>query len=238
MKVAIVDDENDICSFIEQSILNYFGPNHKKSDISVYYSGEKFCLALLHEAFDIVFLDIELGGCSGIDVGRFIRESMNDHKTQIVYITGKTGYDRQLFDFQPFGFIAKPIEYFKINDIIAKYQKIYGNSNATFRYTLNHINCWVRISDIIYFESDGRKVNMYLNGDKEVISFYMKMSDIYKSVKEHSFLYIHKSYIVNELYISAFLSDFIILYDKKELPVSRLRRKEIMQRWIEIGLGD
>ena len=237
MRIAVVDDENYICSLLEEYILDCVDRKDNKTDISVYYSGESFCAALKRESFDLIFLDIELGEGSGIDVSQFIRGTLDDHTTQIVYVTGKTGYDRLLFDFQPFGFIAKPISKPHIADVLKKYQKIYGKSKTTFRYTQNHTDCWVKLLDVVYFESDGRRVNMYLNGVDKPVTFYMKMTDIYEAVKNDLFLFIHKSYIVNELFVSAFQSDYVRLTDGRELPISRLRRKEVMQRQIEIELG-
>ncbi len=237
MRIAVVDDENIICSQIEEHIMGFFGGGNTKADISVYYSGEGFCSALRRECFDMVFLDIELGECSGIDVSRFIRCELEDRTTQIIFVTGKTGYDRLLFDFQPFGFIAKPITKAKISDILEKYRKIYGKCKTTFRYTVNHTDCWVRLSDVVYFESEDRKVNMYLNDADEPVTFYMKMTDIYERVKDDMFLFIHRSFIVNERYISAFQPDYVRMANGKELPVSRLRRKEIMQKQMEMEMG-
>lgn len=74
------------------------------------------------------------------------------------------------------------------------------------------------------------------NGVDKPVTFYMKMTDIYEAVKNDLFLFIHKSYILNELFVSAFQSDYVRLTDGRELPISRLRRKEVMQRQIEIEL--
>lgn len=237
MRIAIVDDENIICSQIDKYIMNSLSKRNEKADISVYYSGESFCSALKNESYDLIFLDIELGECSGLDVSKFIRNIQKDQTTQLVYVTGKNEYDRLLFDFQPFGFIAKPVNEVKVADILGKYQRIFGRSKSTFRYNLNHTDCWVRLNDIIYFESEDRKVNMYLNGTGEPITFYMKMTDIYEQVKSDSFLFIHKSFIVNERYITAFQPNYVCMANGKELPVSRLRRKEVMIKQMEIEMG-
>lgn len=237
MRIAIVDDEKIICSQIEEYIMGFPIDENNKFEIAIYYTGEGFCSALKNEAFDLIFLDIELGGFTGIDVGNFIRNTQGDQTTQIVFVTGKSGYDRLLFDFQPFGFIAKPVSQIKVANILEKYQRIFGKSKTTFRYNLNHTDCWVRLSDVIYFESVDRKVNMYLNGADEAVTFYMKMTDIYEQVKSGSFLFIHKSFIVNEQYIAAFQSDFVRMTNGIELPVSRLRRKEVLLRQMEIEMG-
>ena len=237
MRIAVVDDEKIICSEIEKYIMGFLCEIDKRSEISVYYSGKSFCSALKSESFDLVFLDIELGECSGLDVSRFIRGTQGDQTTQIVYVTGKNGYDRLLFDFRPFGFIAKPVNEPKVAEILENYQRIFGRSKTTFRYNLNHTDCWVRLNDVIYFESEDRKVNMYLNSTGEAVTFYMKMSEIYEQVKNDPFLFIHKSFIVNERYIAAFQSDYVRMTNGKELPVSRLRRKDVLLRQMEIEMG-
>lgn len=38
---------------------------------------------------------------------------------QIVYMTGKEGYERELFDFQPLNFLAKPLNEAKVRECIA-----------------------------------------------------------------------------------------------------------------------
>lgn len=238
IRIAVIDDEKLVCSQIDKYILEILNERKEKADISVYYSGESFCSSLQNESFDLIFLDIELGECSGLDVSSFIRNTQNDQTTQIVYVTGKNEYDRLLFDFQPFGFIAKPVSEKKIADILEKYQRICKGAQTTFRYSLNHTDCWVRLKDVIYFESEDRKVNMYLNGAEEAVTFYMKMTDIYEQVKSSSFLFIHKSFIVNERYVSAFQSDFVRMSNGKELPISRLRRKEILRKQMETEMGE
>lgn len=237
MRIAVVDDEKIISSQIDKYIMSFFSETDRKFEVSVYYSGESFCSALKSEAFDLIFLDIELGELSGLDVSRFIRSTQNDQTTQIVYVTGKCEYDRLLFDFQPFGFIAKPVNEAKVENVLKKYQRIFEKSKTTFRYNLNHADCWVRLNDVIYFESEDRKVNMHLNSTGEVITFYMKMKDIYEQVKDDSFLFIHKSFIVNERYITAFQSDYVRIANGKELPVSRLRRKDVLFKQMEIEMG-
>ena len=54
-----------------------------------------------------------------------------------------------------------------------------------------------------------------------------KLNDIYERVKGFGFLFIHKSYIVNNLYIRKYSYDNVELDDNVILPVSRQRREEI-----------
>ena len=62
-----------------------------------------------------------------------------------------------------------------------------------------------------------------------------KLNDIYERVKGFGFLFIHKSYIVNNLYIRKYSYDNVELDDNVILPVSRQRREEI-KKSCSIGL--
>lgn len=106
LRIAICDDEITICSHIENIIMEY----SKYFVIKVFYTGEQLVDYIEQgNKFDLIFLDIELNLLNGIQVGKKIRQDMNDYITKIVYISGKNCYDRELFDVQPLNFIPKPI---------------------------------------------------------------------------------------------------------------------------------
>lgn len=133
IRIAIVDDENVICSSIERCICEYCEAMHLKTDIDIFNSGESI-LKNLHNntQYHLIFLDIELVQCNGIDVAHEIRDVILDEITQIIFISGKDGYDRQLFAFRPFSFIPKPFTAKHIHNTIEKYFRIYGKQNELF----------------------------------------------------------------------------------------------------------
>jgi DNA-binding LytR/AlgR family response regulator len=90
-RVAICDDEQVICSQIENTILNFAEENNEKIDTQVFYSGEELIKFLeVGQSFDLIFLDIELKMINGIEVGRKIREEMDNQILQIIYISART----------------------------------------------------------------------------------------------------------------------------------------------------
>ena len=59
-------------------------------EISVFCNGEGLCDSLMSgNRFNLIFLDIELCEINGVEVGKKIREELNDEITQIVYISAK-----------------------------------------------------------------------------------------------------------------------------------------------------
>lgn len=117
MKIGICDDDIKLAGELEDIILKYNKINNKDHRVHVFYSGLELSEELDRgNLYDLIFLDIEMDGMNGLEVGEKIRREMDDFGTQIIYISSKEGYDRQLFDFQPLHFIVKPIK----EDIVFK----------------------------------------------------------------------------------------------------------------------
>ena len=226
IRIAVVDDENTICSILEDYIENICDCMQIEAEIDVFTTGEGFIRYLAQDnVYHLVFLDIELSCCTGIDVSRHIRDELRDNSTQIVFISGKNGYDRQLFEFCPLHFIPKPFSKEKIIEVISKYIRIYGNKNEIFQYKFNHINYWVKFSDIIYFESADRKILLNTTSGKQ--EFYGSLYKIQEQLKNKVFIMPHKSYLVNYQFIRLFRPDCIIMSNGSEIPISKSNRKEI-----------
>jgi DNA-binding LytR/AlgR family response regulator len=102
LRIAICDDDKQLCLELK-SILNEISENSDENfEISTFYGGEELYDFLeVGNRFDLIFLDIELCEINGVEVGRKIREELNDELTQIVYISGKDTYAMELFDIRP-----------------------------------------------------------------------------------------------------------------------------------------
>ena len=113
--IAICDDETFTCSAIEQQLLDLSEKANIPMQVDVFYSGNGFINYLRNKIqYDILFLDIELQDINGIEIARYLRNSMNDEHIQIIYISSKTEYALKLFKNRPMDFLVKP---FTVDDI-------------------------------------------------------------------------------------------------------------------------
>ena len=84
INIAICDDNINICSEIENILLEYKNENNVKFNIDIFNSGNKFLEYLtLGYTYDILFLDIQIGDLTGVDVGDFIRNKLKDRYMKI-----------------------------------------------------------------------------------------------------------------------------------------------------------
>ena len=235
--IAICDDEDSVCSNIETYVSNSCRALNTKFEIDIFNSGESLIQHIkTQNTYNLLFLDIELYKYSGIDVSNFIRNVFNDDAMQIVYVSGKSQYDRQLFTFRPFDFIAKPFSEKQFFTVIEKYLRIYGNKNKMFHYKYGHDSYWVKLDDIIYFRSMDRKVLIKQLTMEE--DFYGSLDSVANELSEQGFFSPHKSYLINYKYIKSFRHDSIIMTNSEEIPIARGKRKEIARIQLAYENGD
>lgn len=225
LKIAICDDIIEITSHLEDIILKISKKNLINVDIKFFFSGYDLLRYINNgNDFDLIFLDIEMKNINGIQVGNEIREFIGDNDTQIVYISGTNKYAMDLFKIRPFDFLVKPLDLDKVEDVFLTYLRT-NDKNTYFSYQKGRAYNRVEIKDIMFFEGNNRKVNIVSKDG--IDSFYGSINEVYENVNNIGFIYIHKSYIVNTLYIKHYMYDKIILFNDKELPISQSRRKSI-----------
>ena len=232
MKIAICDDEENICQYLESVLKNILENKRIFYEITIYNSGEEFCHDIEKGKMDLIFLDIEMPDYDGVKVGKYIREEVKDEKVQIAYISGKIEYAMELFDFRPINFLVKPLTKEMIESLINKYILITSQEQFTFSYQKGNEQDKVEFSKILYLEKEGRRIHIKTK-DKEDV-FYGRMEDVYEKLKYNGFLYIHKSIIVNYNYISKIMYCSVIMTDGKEFSISQSRRKEIRSAYIAL----
>lgn len=229
INIAICDDDKNTCSFIEDIILKLIKSLEKKVKIKLFYSGETLCRELLDGSYyDIIFLDIELQTTNGVEVGHRIRDMMHNETTQIIYISGKDSYAMDLFDVRPFDFLIKPILTEKIEKVLRKFLRITSLKTRFFEYKKGQTKRKIQVKEIRYFESSGKKINIYINNG--IIQYYGKLSAVKQQLIGQDFLFIHKSYLVNLLHVIEYRYDHLKMSDKKLLPISRQHKKIVQDK--------
>lgn len=83
----------------------------------------------------------------------------------------------------------------------------------------------IYISDILYAEADGKRAKIHTK--KGVIDASMSMADLEKVLPANEFCRPIRWVLVSMREIVAMPTDILKLSDKTEIPISRLKRKEI-----------
>ena len=232
MQIAICDDEVGTCSDIENMILDYACSHALQIETEVFYSGETLYRSIEEQCmYDMIFLDIQLLALDGVQVGKLIRERLNNEKVSIVYISSNETYAMSLFQVRPMDFLIKPITKDKIVFTLDKFMHLKEVNKQEFYYKMGKSLCRLYIDEIRYFACSGKKIEIYTNTGKT--EFYSGMRDVWKQVEGKGFVTIHKSYIINTMYVSIYHYDSVQMSDGTVLPISQRYRKILKEILIE-----
>ena len=164
--IGICDDGENICTSIENMLLRYSEEKNIQINTNVWYTGERLQNYLKSgNHLDILFLDIELFKMTGIEVGTYIRNVLDNMGLQIIYISGKASYALQLFKTQPLDFLVKPISQEHIDYAMNMAIKIIKKRNERFEFRQGKDYYYIAMGDIVYFESKGKKIKIITSHD-------------------------------------------------------------------------
>ena len=230
INIAICDDNITTTGELETMLQEIARKHFIQSETEVFWDGKKLAESVERGAcFDIIFLDIEMGKEDGITVARRIREW--DKNILIIYVTSHESYMQESFAVRPFRFLVKPVGESKLEKcFLEAYEEVSGN-DSYFRYSYQRMNHKIPIRDILYFESNRRKISIVTQkGDFEL---YGKLNEIEQSLKisKAAFLRVHQSYLVNYKYVEGLGYDFVVMDNGKRISISEDRRKRISEQY-------
>ena len=232
IQIAICDDDMTTTSQIEEYIRQIEIEQHIQVQYRIFFDGKSFMQSVESgEVYDLIYLDVEMPLMKGLDAAKKIREM--EISSLIIYISNYETYCESMIETEPFRFLRKPI-----NDVnlfrkyfMSAYKKL-ENRNEYYTYSYKKIHHKININDIMYFESNNRKICIHTNGNQENNTFYGQLDKVEKELESKSctFIRIHQSYLVNSMYINTVQHDAVILENKDELPISEKRQKEIQRK--------
>ena len=226
--VAVVDDDK---VFVKQLIeyLHKFSKEEKSEiKINTFSSGVDF-ISNYKAEFDVVFMDIEMPGFSGMETARELRET--DADVCLVFITNMAKYAIEGYSVSAMDFIVKPVEYFNFALTLKRaFSRIRNESQAKVVLSTKEENVRVNIRDIIYIETDSHYLNYHVGRD--VYRVRGKISEAEKEFSKYGFARCHNGCLINMSYVVTFNNDTVILNIDGEkrlnVPISRYRKKDFL----------
>lgn len=190
MRIAICDDEEIMRSDLKQKI-NEYSKNHRQTILFHEFSNGEDLLSS-STPFDIIFMDYQMGGLSGIETAEKLRE--NKINTTIIFLTSYSEVVFQSFEVNTFRFLLKPLDKNKLFAALDDYVASLNKENR-FLIKQNGSIYWVPFCEIIYFEAKNQYTTL------RTISHTYIYNDIISKAEEllpsDCFVRCHRSYIVN-----------------------------------------
>ncbi len=196
LSIAVCDDDQDNRLSLHWMLENILESRKIEHIIYEFSSGETMLVWMgnHHNEIDLLFLDIEMGKLSGMETAKKLRASQN--ALQIVFVTGYADYVFDGYGVEALGYLMKPATKEQLESMISRtLTKLCRDAEQI--YSCHNGGIWYRIpyKEILYFESDRRKVNCVT--EKRCYSFYGKLDEVARELADAGFIRIHQRYLVN-----------------------------------------
>ncbi|MFK7907532.1 MAG: LytR/AlgR family response regulator transcription factor [Chitinophagales bacterium] len=232
MQCMIVDDE----LMARKSLERLCGRIPELEVVQVCESAEEALEFLKKTEVDLVFLDVEMPGLTGLELLDSIAVM-----PQIIFTTSKTEYAFEAFQYEATDYVQKPVRFPRLNQAVQKAVKIYEDANKQQGETgvegdlskdeiyIKDSNRYVRIKydDILYIEISGDYATIFTSKNRHIVHSTLK--NMQNKLPPSSFLKVHRSYIVNLTKIVD-IEDNSLLIGDKIIPISRSNKPVLMDR--------
>lgn len=229
MKVTclVVDDE----PLAQKGLWEYIKEVPFLEPVAVCNSAAQAYPVLHSGTVDLMLLDIEMPGLSGIDFLKSLQ-----HPPAVIFTTAYPEYAVQGYELDVIDYLVKPVSFQRFLKAVTKAKDFLSNKKAdSDQPPVTRDFCFIKVgyqvekinyNDILFIEALQNYVAIYIK-DKKLIS-YLTLTHMEDQLPVNLFVRIHKSYIVSLPKIEAICGNKVIVGAHK-LPVSRMLKGKLMK---------
>ncbi len=232
MKIAICDDE-DIFSEQISKLISKTLENKSECDIHIFKSGEELISQKNNHTFDIIFLDIEMNGMTGIETAKQIRKYDTD--AIIVFFTSHQEFAIEGYEVNAFRFLVKnQPEYIYEKQFQSIFDE-YSQKHKIFEIpSKSRVQC-LHLEEIVYFEVIDKKI--IIHSTHSECEYTGKLADVEIQLQNDNFIRTHKSFLVNIPWINNINKNDITMKNNDTIPMSRSHKKNVVEKYISYMTG-
>lgn len=202
---------------------------------------EAFWEMLKTDRPELVFLDVDMDGMNGIELGEKIRALYEN--TVIIYITGYEKYAFEAFGLRAFHYLLKPVTLEQFRQVLSEALSYIQKENAgktDKKFSIQNKGELLTLTyrDIYYFEKIGHQIKIHALSRE--VTYYDNFNSLLAGLDGDAFVQCHQGYIANADKIRAFRDKTLYLDGGIQLPVSRTfaeHVKEVLKKHLFAGRG-
>lgn len=222
LRIAICDDESQARDALRYSLEKIL-PEDAEEVVYEFSSGAGAVRWLKKHPgeIDLLFLDLEMEGISGMEAARQIRAF--DQKLMLVFVTGYPDFVFDGYRVQALDYLLKPTDEVRLRDVLQRVRHfVSASSKEQFSFQNADGVYRLYLTDILYCYSDRRKV--FVVTRNKTLCLYAKLDDVQHQIGA-GFIRIHQRFLVNADAVDQ-IENNLVMIGGQELPMSRSMKAE------------
>jgi two-component system LytT family response regulator len=181
---------------------------------------------LMTAQIDLIFLDINMPGMTGIQLLKSLRE-----KPLVIFTTAYPHYGAESYDYDAVDYLMKPITFERYLKAVSKAKNLSEHGASIKADEILSLKSGtqifrVKLSDVMYISKDGNYLVVHTQNRK--ILLRANMSDAFTMFPPARFCQIHKSFVVAVDHLTVVDSGQVEI-NKTILPVGSTYREGLMK---------
>lgn len=220
MKIAICDDQK----IYRDDILEHCKRAFSEGGMvyRLFASGEE--LLASGEAFDFLFLDIEMTGMDGIQVKELMEQQ--DIRGKIIFLTSHEERMIEAFGSNVIGFLRKPVQDESLLSMVQKMKLLMNRK--TVEWEVDGRLYVMYAEEIKYIEAEDKYTYVFVEGKRYLVRRSLK--EWKTMLPESDFGMVNRSCLVNVSLLDRVKGE-IVLEDGKSIAISRKYKKEMEEKY-------
>lgn len=189
---------------------------------------------LQKETIDLVFLDVEMPGMSGIEL---IKNLNVERRPVIILITAKTEYAVEAFELNVADYIVKPVTLPRLLTAVAKAKELIDSKEQKIEVNQkdrdyvfvrsNSVLAKIKINDIIYIQALGDYVNIFTVDKRHTV--HITLRGMEENLSTEKFYRLHRSYLIALDHIDK-VEEGTAFIGKHPVPIGEQYKKELLKK--------
>lgn len=228
LKIAICDDDSALSAMLAEKISAWAKREFHGAEIRTYKSGEAFlCDYEGENDFDILLLDIEMEGISGVALAKQLRNGGSP--AEILFLTSHTEFYGEGYEVDALHYLIKPVEERKLYEVLDKAVKKLSEKPPFVIIVSEGQTIKLYESEIYYVEAFQHYISVVAKDRSYRVR--EKISDMEQRLSA-GFFKAHRSYLVFLGHIKRIARSEVIMENGSAIPLARGKYDEINRAYI------
>lgn len=234
MKIAVVDDMPDDRAKLTALVERYLREQALVARVSTYQSGEDFLADEKATEYSVVFLDIYMGGLTGMEVAHRLREL--GATCPVIFLTTSLTHAVESYQVYAFDYLVKPLTYERLKGTMDHLLRSRSREEPCLVVKEGRTPRRVPLASIDYVDYYNHYTQIHMG--EEVVRTYQKFSDFEAQVKPYTmFLTCHRCVMVNMRQVEKIVDGFFLMKTGAYVPINRKRVKELKASYFDYVFG-
>ncbi len=229
MRIAIIDDMKSIHQELTEILNDFATGYHQIFEIDTFDSGEAFLSHFQAHTYDLIFLDIYMGGMDGTEVAWKLREK--DSQVALIFLTTSMDHMGKAFSTHAFDYIAKPIHREEIELTMCDIMRTLPQPDPYLKFTCENVEHKIFYSDLACLYANGHYTQVLLTSGKIYRPYMTFISLAEPLLKDPRFLMVSRGVLCNMDEIEDLSAAGCTLAGGTTVPVTKRNVRSLAQQW-------